>query len=453
VIALLLASGAVTYFACARWYEPQVTVTDGSAAPELLTATVSQGDIVITASGSAELVPAAELTIGFRTSGTIDALLVEVGDRVSAGDLLAELNTDSLERSLAAAEVELQIARLELESVQEGATDEEVADAEAEIGFAETELTLAWTAYEQTEDSRLDGVVESAKVDYDYWVGYYQHQKAEYEAGRLSQADHDWAMAAMIDAEGRWQAAINDAKTEEVQALTRIESAENDLFQAEEELDLLLSQPLSDTLVSAMLDVDAALFNYEQAVEQLENARLYAPFDATVMDIDIAVGEEAEANSTILTLADLDNALLVLWVEEGDLAAVAVGNEATVTFEVLPDETFTATIDRIDPVLVSVDGMTAVQAWATIDLEGFPGEIRSGMTADVEVIAAEARDALLVPIEALRETAPDQYSVFVVGPDGGLELRVVVVGLMDYVNAQVLAGLELGETVSLGEGS
>jgi multidrug efflux pump subunit AcrA (membrane-fusion protein) len=72
------------------------------------------------------------------------------------------------------------------------------------------------------------------------------------------------------------------------------------------------------------------------------------------------------------------------------------------------------------------------------------------MNADVEIISAEARDALLVPISALRELGPDQYAVFVVQPDGELLLRPVRVGLQDYVNAEILSGLELGEVVSTG---
>jgi len=58
---------------------------------------------------------------------------------------------------------------------------------------------------------------------------------------------------------------------------------------------------------------------------------------------------------------------------------------------------------------------------------------------------------LLVPVEALREMSPGQYAVFVVGPDGELEMHSVVVGLMDFTNAEILDGLELGDVVSVGE--
>jgi hypothetical protein len=72
------------------------------------------------------------------------------------------------------------------------------------------------------------------------------------------------------------------------------------------------------------------------------------------------------------------------------------------------------------------------------------------MNAEVEVVAGEARNALLVPVEALRELATDQYAVFVIQPDGQQQLRPVQVGLKDLVNAEIVSGLQEGETISLG---
>ena len=105
---------------------------------------------------------------------------------------------------------------------------------------------------------------------------------------------------------------------------------------------------------------------------------------------------------------------------------------------------------RVDPALVTVDGRLAVQAWASVDIASPSVGLFGDMNAEVEVISAESRDALLVPVQALRELGPDQYAVFVVRADGELELRVVEVGLQDFVNAEILSGLELGEVVSTG---
>jgi HlyD family secretion protein len=443
VIALLVVSGG-GYAAYAR-YSAQA---EEPTAPALQTATVTRGDIVITVDGSGELVPAAQLDLAFRTSGVLSETLVQVGDQVREGDLLARLETADLERAVTEADAQVQLDQLNLADVQAGPSETELADARAALRSAQADLKLAQDAYEEATNSSLDAAVASQKAQYDWYVGYYQQRNAEYQAGQLSQSDLDHAMNAMITAQGRWQAAVNQALTGRVQARNRVDQAQNGVYQAWEKLQLLESEPLTETLTRATLAVDQALLAREKAAANLEAAQLYAPFTGTVMAIAATVGERVGANTSILTLADLQEPLVQFWVEEADLGGVVVGNSVNIVFSALPDNTFAGRVVRVDPVLVTVSGTPAVQAWASLDLGSQTG-LLSGMTADVEVIAAQARGALLVPVEALHETSPGQYTVVVVRSDGTLETRAVTVGLMDPTNAEILSGLELGETVSI----
>lgn len=445
ILAVLLASGG-GYIAYTRSDDVQAQEPEQ---PTMETATVTQGDIVITASGSGELIPASELELSFRTSGALDQVLVETGDRVEGDDVLARLETDDLERAVAEADVELQIAQLELADVREGPSEAELADAEARVRDAQTQLSLAYDVYQDATDDDLDGAVESAKVMYDWWVGYYQSQKAKYEEGNLSQTKHDYAMAAMIEAEETWERAKNEAQINEVQAWNSVEQAQNAVFQAQEDLELLQSEPLTDTLTEAELAVDEANLALEQARLDLEAAELYAPFDGTVMSVDAALGDRVSIKTTILTIADLQEPLLQFWLEESDMGRVALGNQVNVTFEALPDTTFTGKVVRVDPVLVSVSGTTAVQAEASLQLGEEDITLLSGMTADVEVISAEARDAMVVPVEALKEAQDGGYTVSVVTSSGDVENRRVEVGIQDAVNAEILSGLDLGEAVRI----
>ncbi|MGD2177590.1 MAG: efflux RND transporter periplasmic adaptor subunit [Anaerolineae bacterium] len=445
IIVLVLAAGG-GYFAYTRTYGAQA---QQPPEPTMETATVTQGDIVLTVDGSGELIPADELELSFRTGGRIADVLVEVGDQVAEGDLLARLETDTLERAVAEADVELQIAQLELADVREGPSEAELADAEARLRDAQAQLTLAYSAFQDTSDSRKDDAVEGAKENFDYWVSYYQGQKALYEKARITQADHDWATAAMIKAEEEWQRAINDAETEEVQAWKSVEQAQNAVGQAEADLELLLSEPLTDTLLAAELAVDTALLAREEAQADLEAAQLYAPFTGTVMEVTAEPGDQVGMTTAILTLADMEEPLLRFWLEESDMANVAVGSQVNVVFEALPDYTFTGKVTGVDPVLVTVSGSTAVQAQARLNLADQDVTLLSGMTADVEVVSAETRNALLMPVEALNETPEGGHVVYVLKPDGELEEREVGVGLQDAVNVEILSGLELGETVRI----
>ena len=72
------------------------------------------------------------------------------------------------------------------------------------------------------------------------------------------------------------------------------------------------------------------------------------------------------------------------------------------------------------------------------------------MTVEADVIAGEAKNALIVPIQALRELTPGSYAVFVVQSDGSLKMTPVTVGLRDFANAEILSGLKVGDVVSTG---
>ena len=455
LVALPLAAGLLLAGdAAVAYLQPfsQVSLAEEPPEPEVETALVTQGDIILTADGSGELVPAAQVDLVFRTGGTLAEVLVDEGDQVKDGDLLARLDTEDLERAVANAEVELEIARLDLADVQGGASEAELADAEAALRDARVSLTLAYDAYQRAKDSNLDAIIEQRQIDYDWWVGYYQKQKQKFEDGDLSKADHNWAMNAMISAEGELNEAINNTKIEETQAWNRVVQAQNASAQAEIRLQELQSEPLADTLTTATLVVDEALMAREQAQVNLEAAQLVAPFDGTIVDVAQTVGEQVTADKTIiLRLATLEEPLIKFWVEESDMELVAVGTSVNLVFEALPDDVFVGEVTRVDPMVVDVDGTAALQCWASLDTGAEGLLIISGMTVDVEVRAAEALDAVLVPIEALREIAEGQYAVFVVSAGGELEARTVEVGLQDYMVAQILSGLELGETVSVGE--
>jgi len=181
----------------------------------------------------------------------------------------------------------------------------------------------------------------------------------------------------------------------------------------------------------------------------LGNTVIRAPFAGRIVSTSASVGE-AVGTGAVVTMVDSGLGRVRFYLEESDLDKVAAGNPVTVVFDALPDRDFPGQVDRVDPVLVTVDGTVAIQAWATLDpIEG-ARLLPLGVSAEVEIVAGSTSRALLVPVQALRELSPGQYAVFVVEADGALRLRPVQVGIRDFANAEILSGLEQGEVVSTG---
>ena len=443
IVLAIAAGGGYAYYIYV--YLPSQTTVEQT----IVTAQVHQGDLVISVSGSGTLNPASEIELGFQSGGYLDEVLVEVGAQVQEGDLLARLETGDLELAVAEADIKARLAQLDLDDTLEGPTDVEIADARADVQNAQSSLTVARYAYDTALNSDLDAAVRARNIEYQWYTEQYWEAEERFEDGKISQEDFDEAWDERGLTEGRLGDVAQQAKMEELDAWNQVDQAQNRVYQAHENLELLQSGPTTDTVMRAELKADQAALALDDARADLEAAELRVPFSGTVVEVTAMPGEYV-GTASIITLADLEEPLLCFWVEESDMSGVAVGNRVEIIFEALPDDTFTGEVIRVDPALVTVDSTLAVQAWASVDLASHPANLLGGMNAEVEVISAESKDTLLVPLQALRELGPDQYAVFVVQPDGEMVLRPVEVGLMDFVNAEIISGLEIGEVVSMG---
>ncbi len=491
-LALVLAAGGGGYY---YYRTTQARAQAVAAEPAQTTATVERGDLVITASGSGTLVPATEVSIGFRSGGIVAELLVKVGDRVEAGQLLARLDDTEAQAQVRQAEISLRQAEISLAKLTENVSAAEVAAAQGNLASARAALTKLTTPASSQEvlaarqnlksaQDKLEALLagpdeatitnakadlklaelnlQSAQAAYDRikWqpdVGMssqalalqqatieYEKAKAAYAAAVAGPTDEEIAAAraSVASAQAQLDSLLAGPDPDEVAA------AQAQVDQAQAQLDELLAGASASDLEAAQLSVAQAQLNLESAQRTLEATRLVAPIAGTVTAIDAQVGE-AVGTAAILTLADLEEPLIQFWVEETDLASAVPGNAINVTFDALPDYVYPGKILSVDPSVVTVSNTPAIQVTASIDLSAHPVQLLSGMNAAVEVVAGEARNALLVPVEALREIADGQYVVFVVQPDGELEMRAVEVGLKDLVNAEVRSGLQEGETVAL----
>jgi RND family efflux transporter MFP subunit len=456
VFLVLLAAGGGYYY-----YTRILTPAEAQEEPTLQTTQVYRGDIVISADGTGNLLPAAEVEVGFQTSGLLVALEVEVGDRVEASQVLARLDTQELELELAKAQLQLDQAQASLDKLLVGPEDASVTVAQSNLAQAvisqEETLSSQAAATEQAWLTLVQKTNALRDAQSNYENIYWENRQMEESLAKRGQDLPDERVDAEAEA---WravenaEAAMEQARLSYEQALEQEETsnakARVQVVSAQANLDALFVGASEADVISTQASLEQARLSLEQAQLNLKKAVLRAPIGGTVLAVEADVGEQV-GTSVIITLADLDTPLLRFWVEESDMSAVAVGNQVNVVFEALPDLTYLGEIIRVDPALVTVDNTPAVQAWATLDLSAHPVQLLSGMAAEVEVIEAEARDVLLVPLQALRELGEGQYAVFVVGADGELEMRLVEVGLQDFVNAEIRSGLQAGEVVNLGE--
>lgn len=506
IVPLVLVLAVGGYFAYKTWFAPKAVVETTS---EVQTATVTKGDLSITATGSGQLVASAEVNLTFSVSGVLEELHVAVGDEVKAGNVLGRINAASARQNVASAELQVLQAEQAL-AVAQAQAELAVLQAQAnlnsaqtaldellnwepdeeEIALAKANLVSAQTSYNNTVAKAGVDQTISSRVSLEQAIANLTNAQESYT--NAMSPDRDWekdiettrsnAANAVYNAQQSLEIAqanyklstinsttadIQSAKAQLLNVQSALEEAETPPDDAEitaaqiavqqmalalEQAKLALAETGAGTAIAAReaeLALEQAKINLATAQETLSGTTLVAPFDGTVTAINCTVGETC--NGTAVALANLGMPVVEFWVEEADMSSAAKGNAVRIIFEALPDYEYYGEIYRVDPVLTTVGGTSAVQLWATVDTAAYPVKLLGGMNADVEIVAGEALNAVLVPVQALRDMGNGQYAVFVMKSDGELEMRSVEIGLMDFVNAEVKSGLESGEMVTLAE--
>ncbi|MEW5985956.1 MAG: efflux RND transporter periplasmic adaptor subunit [Chloroflexota bacterium] len=477
---------------------------------EVQTAVARRGSITVSATGAGTIIAADEVQLTFATSGVLTELLVQVGDEVAAGDVLARLDSTDTQQALADAELQLAQAAMQTDatSTQTGVSYDDISVEQARLNLEEAQIALDdlvnWQA-DEDEIAELEAALDAAEAAYNAARG---QEAASSTNITVSSISVDQAERNLADAQAAYDSAWDPAREWELydarrdlegereraaDALLRAQealqvaqlnydaavantnrssstSAEKNLLSAQIALRQAQTGPTDEeieaatrsvrqaelALQQAQLDQEAhalslaqAQLNVEAAQATLDGTTLVAPMDGTITAVNYSVGENV--SGAVVVLADLAQPMLEVYVDETDMNMVGLDYEVQVVFDALPDDTFTGRVIQIDPELVNENGVTAVRAVVQLDATSFakPQTLPVGLSATVEVVAGQAQNAILVPVEALRELSAGEYAVFVMA-DGEPQLRFVEVGLMDFTYAEIISGLEEGEVVTTG---
>lgn len=415
----LLAIAAVAVLA--GWLIWQA-IWGGEKAPVYQTAEVRRGDIEVSISAAGKVAPKDTVAVGAQVSGQLQELLVEAGDIVEQGQLLARIDATI-------AETNVEGSRAQLKELQ--------------ASRAQQNATLA---------------LSKANAD---------RAKMLFENDAMARADYESAQAEYAVAIGRLSA------------------------------------------IDAQIERQSSTLRAQQAT--LEFTNIYAPISGTVVSLEAVEGQTLNANQTaptILTLADLTIMTVETDVSEADVLRVKPGQEAW--FSTLGDSgrRWETSVRQILPTPEVLNDVVLYKA--LLDIANPDNLLKPEMTAQVFFVTGSAKDAVLVPVTALqanperrmrprgeggenreqrtasgegrsggfmqaeasertgapqggdgerkafaeaRKAHPDAEvaTVLVMMPDGTPRPRPVLVGLKTRTQAEILFGLEPGQTVVTGE--
>ncbi|MBB3180268.1 HlyD family efflux transporter periplasmic adaptor subunit [Variovorax sp. Sphag1AA] len=275
-----------------------------------------------------------QVSLAFNGAERIGRLNVQEGDRVTAGQVLGELDTRTLELQIAQSEAQIAVQQQVLQKLKTGSRPEEIAQARAQVSAAQADAELARQQLERLQSIR------------------------QTTAGRaVSQQDLDAAQARQ--------------KT----ALAQLESARK----AQQ---LVVTGPRKEDIAQAQAQLDVAVASLAVLKHQLDQAQLRAPINAVVRARLMEPGDMASPQRPVFTLAITDPKWVRAYVTESDLGRVKPGMAATLHTDSHPGQPLAGKVGYIS----SVAEFTP----KTVQTE----ELRSSLVYEIRVLADDPEDRL-----------------------------------------------------------
>lgn len=483
IITILLLGGVVIFtVGCGSRNDTTETTNEDS------TVAVQRGNLTIDITAVGNLLFSDKEDLSFALSGTVDQVFISEGDTVAQGQILAEIDTEQWQDSLAELEKDVSARERDLLQKEINLINAELASKNAGEPYSIEELNIA-----QKE-------LDLAKLSRDQAVYRYN---AAYSAGNVDQT---------------WTYSLD------------IEKKELSLIDAEDKLAELLAGPDPDETRLKELQIDIAQAHLDNARAELEDARnalaealasgpaILAPFDGLITQVSIDSGDEVVKDMTVIQLTDPTEFEVDIMVNEMDIQQVKQETTAFVQVDSLGGVTLPAEVTSVSPtatiqsgvvsyrVKVKIQSQPAVgQEWPEARRGEMPDissgelpdrikqaieqgvitqeqvdammeqfqqggggmtrggqgqtppfaagsfQLREGLTVTVSIIISERNDVLLVPNSAITYQGLRSYVEIVT--NGTTEEREITIGISDWQYTEVIAGLKEGERVVVPQGT
>lgn len=356
-------------------------------------AKVEKGDLAKSVVATGKVEPITKVEIKSKASGIVKKLLVDAGDRVKRGQLLAQLDKEEISAQVEQSKAGLQAADASLTSA-EADYDRAKVDAEG------PDVPLLKRAYDRSVGMAKEGVVSASALD---------------------------------DAQKNYEMALNKQNVAKAQVAV-----------------------LKSKIAQARAQVAQDQANLKQLEEQLSYTDVESPIDGVVLSRDVEIGDAVSSilvlgssATLIMTLGDTSEVYVKGKVDESDIGKVYLGQPSRIKVESFKDKTFNGKVTKISPMGVEKDNVTTFEVRVSINNPG--GELKAEMTANAEILLEEHKNVLQIPEGAIIYDNQKKASVEVPDPKGkeGKRKVAVNIGISNGAKTELLSGLKEGDQVVL----
>ena len=352
-------------------------------------------------------IEATEIQLSFRVPGVLNKRLVDEGNTVSKGQLIAALDDSDQLIGLSGAKANIAYAQAVLAEMTAGSRPQEIERAKArvmqakaallelnngnrpqEIGRAHADLARA-----QAAENAAEALLNQAKADF-------QRYKTLYQSKSVSKNKYDIYQTRFITSQNSWKEAVEHiSSAREVLSLQqdgprieKIHQAEAVLKMAQEEYSLIKAGPRTEEIDKAKARVQSAAANLKQAEQQLLYTKIHAPMAGVILSKSAEPGEYLNPALSVVTIGDIHHPWLRAYINEKNLGKIQLGQTVNVHTDSFPDKTYKGKISFINnkaeftpKTVQTFEERVKLMFRIKISLENPEGELKPGMPANAVI--------------------------------------------------------------------
>jgi HlyD family secretion protein len=481
---------------------------NSNQAPSFGTVTVIKGNIVQSLSETGNVLAENKADLSFQEAGQIANINVKEGDTVSAGTVIAKLDTSSLETNFLQAQAGLQVAQAKLQDLENGTRPEQilvyqntVSQAQSALNSAIASLSVAqsnaYVASEDAVDNQSDNLFTNPKYSNPIFLvtiadsqmtidiqskrvaigellnNWYNLQNfASYNPAQENATINSYLQkiqsyldelaiavnnsiqnsisASTISA---YKAYVLTARNEVAQNISALTNASNAMASAISSLSVAQSQLVLAQSGATQEQIDAQKAAVAQAQAVLDSAQvainhasLIAPFSGIVRNKNMDIGQVVNAGVPVISMTNDSGLKVETYVSQSDIAKIGEGDNANITLDAYGNGVvFQATVTNIDSAGTQVNGNISYKV--TLHFKNYDSRVKPGMTANINIIIAESDNTLEISSNLI---ITDGNQNFVLVKNGkNFEKRQVTIGIVgDNGLTEILSGLKEGDKVT-----
>lgn len=401
------------------------------ASASLSTAKATKRTITVAVSGTGSIYAANSVTVNPQISGEVEELYVSLGETVTAGEKLYRISDSDAENALLKAKASL------LQSKQN------LVKARSSYKEAKSQLYNA-----NTEKISAQAEVDRIKSEPATTTGHSTNLKLAKR--KLSSAKQSVSTASL---------GVSSASLGVEAAEANLASAQDSYNSAKEDSDETLVTAPSDGIITALpisvgSAVSAGTNSSSASSDSGSSGSGSSASGASGASGSAASGSSSSSSSSgsgsSITITDMDSLQVSLSVSEVDIPKISIGQKASITFDAISGKTFTGSVKSIMPNATTSSGVVNYTVY--LKLDQLDTQMRTGMSATVDIETTVASNVVAVPSAAVKTNNGSKY-VLVVGPGGTTTNKTVTVGVTDDSYTQIVSGIAEGTVVSTGAAS